>query len=471
MQKTKIVCTIGPACNDYNTLVAMMKAGMDVARLNMSHGDLAGHQAVVDLVKQVRSDLKKPCAIMLDTRGPEIRIGEFKEGKVSLTKGQQFIFTTRKIKGTEEEVSLRFTKLVELAKPKMHIYANNGLLDFKVVDVTETDIICKVLTSGVLSNNKSLALPRVPLNIPYLSKIDKEHIEFAVKNELEIIACSFVNSAEDILSVRKYLKTLNCDNIDIVSKIESLAGIKKLDQIIEVSDGIMVARGDMGTEVPMEEIPTIQKMMITKTVNQSKYVIVATEMLESMIEKRRPTRAETADVANAVYDNTSATMLSGETASGLYPVEAVTAMDNIAKATEKAIDYNKLFSKKQLPKSNIRNAIAFSACATAHALDAKAILCFSHEGNSAKAISSFRPASTIVAITTEQSVANKLSVCWGITPVVCEIINNTDDMFKKANDIAKELKVAKPGDTIIITSGVPVNNMGKTNLIKVHVVE
>ena len=471
MQKTKIICTIGPSCNNYKTLCQMLKAGMSVARLNMSHGNEESHQEIVDLVKQVRSDLNMPCAIMLDTRGPEIRIGEFKEGKVTLKKGKQFIFTSRRIKGDENAVGLRFPKLVKLAKKGMHILANNGLLDLKIVDVTNTDIVCKVVTGGVLSNNKSIALPHTNLEVPYLSEIDKEHIAFAVKNQLDIIACSFVNCAEDVLAVRKYLAKLGKNNIDIVSKIESLEGIKQLDNIIEVSDGIMVARGDMGSEVPMEQIPYIQKTMISKTVSRSKYVIVATEMLESMIEKRRPTRAETTDVANAIYDNTSATMLSGETASGLYPVEAVTAMADIAKATEKVIDYGKAFSSKQLPKYNTRNAIAFSAVATANALEAKAILCFSHEGNSAKAISSFRPAAKIIAMTNLPHVVNKLSICWGITPVLCETIHSTDDMFKRANDIAKELKVAKPGDTIIITSGVPVNNMGKTNLIKVHIVE
>ncbi len=471
MQKTKIVCTIGPSCNNYKTLSSMLKAGMTVARLNMSHGDLEYHQQIIDLVKQVRQDLNMPCAIMLDTRGPEIRIGEFLDGKVTLKKGKMFTFTSRKVKGTDKIVSLRFPKLVKLAKKGMHIYANNGLLDLKVIDVTATDINCKIVTGGPLSNNKSIALPRVPLDVPYLNDIDKEHIAFAVKNNLDIIACSFVNREDDIIAVRKYLAKLGCKSIDIVSKIESAEGIKNLDSIIEISDGIMVARGDMGSEVPMEQIPYIQKTMINKTVNKSKYIIVATEMLESMIEKRRPTRAETTDVANAIYDNTSATMLSGETASGMYPVEAVTAMANIAKATEKVIDYNKAFAQKQLPKNNTRNAIAFSACATAHALDAKAILCFSHEGNSARAISSFRPAAKIVAITNTPAVVNKLAICWGITPVLCETIDNTDDMFKRANNIAKELKVAKPGDTIIITSGVPVNNMGKTNLIKVHVVE
>lgn len=471
MQKTKIVCTIGPSCSDYKTLASMMKAGMNVARLNMSHGNIEGHQAIVDLVKKVRSDLNIPCAIMLDTRGPEIRIGEFENGKVMLKKGKSFTFTNRKVAGTESIVSLRFPTLVKLAKPGMHIFANNGLLDLKVLEVTKTDINCKVITGGALSNNKSIALPHVPLNVPYINDIDREHLAFAVKNELELVACSFVNCPEDILAVRKYLAKLGCTNMDIISKIESLQGIQDLDRIIDVSDGIMVARGDMGSEVPMEQIPAIQKMMIAKTVAKSKYVIVATEMLESMIEKRRPTRAETTDVANAIYDNTSATMLSGESASGLYPVEAVTAMANIAKATEAVIDYNKNFAQKELPKDNIRNAIAFSAVATAKALDAKAILCFSHEGNSAKAISSFRPASRIIAITNTPMVVNKLAICWGITPVLCETIDNTDAMFAKANQIAKDLKVAKPGDTIIITSGVPVNNMGKTNLIKVHVVE
>ncbi len=468
MQKTKIICTLGPSCQDYKTICRMIKAGMNVARLNMSHGELSYHQQLIETVKQARQDLNKPCAIMVDTRGPEVRIDTFKDGKVMLKKGQTFVFTKRDVEGDNTQVGLRFPKLVDIAKVGKHIYANNGLLKLKIVEVSDTDITCKVVVGGELSNNKSIAIPHVPLEVPYINDVDREHIKFAVDNQVEAIACSFVNCKEDILAVRKLVEEFG-GNQEIISKIESLEGIKLLDEIIDVSDGIMVARGDMGTEIPLEKIPFVQKEMIKKTVQKGKYVIVATEMLESMIQKRRPTRAETTDVANAIYDGTSATMLSGETASGAYPVEAIQTMAAIAKSSEQSIKYDKRFTKGEV--NTMRDAISYSACSTSFALKAKAILCFSHMGNSAKAISCYRPDCKIVVLTTEQDVYHKLSFCWGAIPVVCPPIPTTDDMIKKANDIAKELKVAKPGDTIIITSGIPVDKMGKTNLIKIHIVE
>lgn len=468
MQKTKIICTLGPSSCDYKTVSKMMKAGMNVARLNMSHGDLAYHQSLIDLVKKVRQDLNLACAIMVDTRGPELRIATFKDNKVTLKRGQTFTFTTREVEGDNTVVGLRFKQLVNIAKVGKFIYANNGLLKFKITQVTDTDVVCKVMFGGELSNNKSFAIPNVPFNIPYLSDIDKEHIKFAVENNVESIACSFVNCKEDMLAVRELVTSLG-GNQDLIAKIESEEGIKFLSEIIEVSDGIMVARGDMGTEIPLEQIPAVQKQMIKSTVAKGKYVIVATEMLESMIEKRRPTRAETTDVANAIYDGTTAIMLSGESASGKYPVEAVKTMASIAAASERAINYEKRFSKSNI--STMRDAISYSACSTAFALKAKAILCFSHQGNSARAISSYRPNCKILVLTTEEEVRHKLSFCWGATSVVCPPIDNTDDMIAKANDIAKQLKIAKPGDTVIITSGIPVNAMGKTNLIKIHTIE
>lgn len=468
MQKTKIICTLGPSSQDYKTISQMIKAGMNVARLNMSHGDLDYHQQLIDTVKKVRKDLNVPCAIMIDTRGPEVRISTFKGNKVCLKKGQTFTFTSRDVLGDENIVGLRFPKLVNLAKVGKYIYANNGLLKLKIVRVTDTDIVCKVIVGGELSNNKSIALPHVPLGVPYVNDIDRKHIEFAVKNNVESIACSFVNCKEDILAIRKIVEDLG-GNQELIAKIESLQGIKKLDEIIDVSDGIMVARGDMGTEIPLEQIPAVQKQMIKDTVKKGKYVIVATEMLESMIQRRRPTRAETTDVANAIYDGTSATMLSGESASGKYPIEAVKIMSQIALASEKAINYDKRFTKNNI--QTMRDAISYSACFTSIALKAKAIVCFSHLGHTAKAISSYRPKCKILVMTPESDVYHKMSYCWGVTPVICPPIDNTDDMIQKANDTAKQLKFAKPGDTIIITSGVPVNRMGKTNLIKVHIVE
>ncbi len=468
MQKTKIICTLGPSSESYKTICQMIKSGMNVARLNMSHGSLEYHQKLIDTVKKARQDLNVPCAIMVDTRGPEVRIATFKDGKVLLKKGKTFTFTKRDVEGDETQVGLRFPKLVDIAKVGKFIYANNGLLKLKITEVTATDVVCKVVVGGELSNNKSIAIPHVPLEIPYINDVDREHIKFAVENNAEAIACSFVNCQDDILQIRSLLQEFG-GNPEIIAKIESLEGIKNLEEIIDVCDGIMVARGDMGTEIPIEQIPFVQKDIIKKTVKNGKYVIVATEMLESMIEKRRPTRAETTDVANAIYDGTSSIMLSGESASGKYPVEAVKTMADIAKAAEKVVHYEKRFAKN--PIYTMRDAISYSACSTSFALKAKAILCFSHMGNSAKSISCNRPGCKIVVLTTEEDVYQKMSFCWGAIPVVCPPIPTTDDMIKRANEIAKELKVAKPGDTIIITSGIPVDKMGKTNLIKIHIVE
>lgn len=466
MRKTKMVCTIGPSTDGYNNIVKLIKSGMNVARLNMSHGTLESHQKTLDNVKKARTDLNMPCAIMVDTCGPELRIGTFETGKVTLTKGQLFVFSTTKVNGTVNEVYCGYPALLDILKPKQKLYANNGLLEFTIQQVENGKILCKVDVGGELSNHKSISIPKIRLPLPFISEKDEKNIEFAAKNDVEMISASFVNRPSDVIEMRECIKKYG-GRQEIISKIESAEGIANLDKIIDVSDGIMVARGDMGTEIPIEQIPAVQKNMIEKTIEKAKRVIVATEMLESMIYKRRPTRAETTDVAQAIYDGATATMLSGETASGQYPFEAASTMAKIITATEKVIDYD-----KELPstcKNEHKNlvAICYSACAAARSLNAKAIVCFTDKGKTAKMISRFNPKAKIIAITHNEFIYNDLSLAWGVYPVMSKVFDNFEDMLQNAEDIVKDLKIAKPGDTIVITLGIPTKDKGTTNSIKI----
>jgi len=466
MKKTKMVCTLGPATDGYNNIVRLIKAGMNVARLNMSHGTLESHQKTLDTVKKARTDLKMPCAIMVDTCGPELRIGTFLEHKVTLTKGQFFVFSTTPIDGTVNEVYCGYPALLEVLKPKQKLYANNGLLEFTIQRVDNGKILCKVDVGGELSDHKSISIPRVRLPLPFISEKDDKNIEFAAKNDVEFISASFVNRPSDVLEMRECIKKYG-GRAEIISKIESAEGIANLDKIIDVSDGIMVARGDMGTEIPIEQIPAVQKNMIEKVVEKGKRVIVATEMLESMIHKRRPTRAETTDVAQAIYDGATATMLSGETASGDYPIEAATTMAKIISATEKVIDYD-----KELPttiKNDHKNlvAISYSACTAARSLNAKAIVCFTDKGKTAKMISSFNPKAKIIAVTHSEFVYNDLALAWGVCPVLTTEFASFEDMLASADKIVKDLGIAKSGDTIVVTLGIPASDKGTTNSIKI----
>lgn len=470
MKKTKIVCTLGPASQDYKTICQMMKAGMDVARLNMSHGDLSSHQAMIDTVKRAREFLKVPCAIMLDTRGPEIRIAKFEKGKVVLKKGQSFTFTTKNVLGDEKQVSLQYKQLVKDVKPGNRIFVNNGLVELKVKSVDKENIYCTVVVGGLLSDNKSMNVPGVKINTPYISEIDKEHINFAIDNNLEFIAISFVSEASEVEEVRKYIASIDGE-IRIVSKIENARGIKNISSITEASDGIMVARGDMGTEIPIEEIPHVQKKIIKQASMRGKMVITATEMLESMTENRRPTRAETTDVANAIYDGTSATMLSGETAAGKYPVETVKTMSQIAKETEKVINYNERFIKDFNYDGKLIDSVSYSTCSTARALKAKAIVCFTNSGTTARMLSRFRPQTKIIAITHTEKDYNSLALSWGVIPILKKQCSTTEKMFTQASDVVKELKIGKAGDMVVVTAGVPAKEMGSTNLIKIETIQ
>lgn len=465
MRKAKIVCTIGPATDTYNGIVKLLKCGMNVARLNMSHGTIESHQKTLDLVKKARKDLKVPCAIMVDTCGPELRIGTFEEGKVALVKGQTFVFSTTEVKGSVNEVYCGYPALLDKLKTGQKVFANNGLLEFTVKGVENGKIICRVDVGGDISNHKSISIPRFRLPLPFISEKDEKNIEFAAKNDVEYISASFVNTPEDIIDMRACIEKYG-GRQEIISKIESAEGIKNLEKIIELSDGIMVARGDMGTEVPIEHIPAIQKDMIVRTVQRGKSVIVATEMLESMTYKRRPTRAETTDVAQAVYDGTTSTMLSGESASGNYPYEATSTMASIINATEKVVNYSSM--QKPVFKNEHRNldAISYAACETAKAINAKAIVCYTDKGKTAKMISRFYPEAKIIALTHNEFVYHKLALAWGVTPVIVKEFNKIEDMLSNAEKIVKELNFAKSGDKIVVTLGIPIASKGTTNCIK-----
>ncbi len=465
MRKTKMVCTIGPSTDGYNNIVKLLKSGMNVARLNMSHGNLESHQKTLDAVKKARKDLGVPCAIMVDTCGPELRIGTFTDHTVTLTKGQLFVFSTTEVEGTVNQVYCGYPALLDRLKPKQKLYANNGLLEFTIQRVENGKIVCRVDVGGDLSNHKSISIPKIRLPLPFISEKDEKNIEFAAKNDVEFISASFVSRPEDVIEMRECIKKYG-GRQEIISKIESAEGIVNLDKIIDLSDGIMVARGDMGTEIPIEQIPAVQKNMIERTVSKAKRVIVATEMLESMIYKRRPTRAETTDVAQAIYDGTTATMLSGETASGQFPFEAASTMARIITATEKVINYEKEKPVSKVEHKNL-DAISYSACAAAKALNAKAIVCFTDKGKTAKMISRFAPKAKIIAITHNEFVYNDLALAWGVYPVMTEEHATLEDMLASAEKIVKDLKVAKEGDTIIVTLGIPTSDKGTTNSIKI----
>ena len=470
MKKTKMVCTLGPASDSYKGICTLLKNGMNVARLNMSHATIESHQKVLDTVKKARKDLDIPCAIMVDTCGPEIRIGSFENGKIELKKGHLFTFSTTEMLGNEKMVACTYPQLLSVVKPNQKIFANNGLLEFKVVKVEDANIVCRVVVGGTLSNHKSISIPRVRINLPFISERDERNIEFACKNDVELISASFVNSPNDVKEMRECIKKYG-GRCEIISKIESVDGIKNLKKIIELSDGIMVARGDMGTELPIEQIPAVQKDMIKKTVFSGKRVIVATEMLESMITKRRPTRAEITDVAQAIYDGTTATMLSGETAGGNFPFEACKTMAKTLVATEKVIDYEGKFLNGLDFKNSIQNAISYSACSAAHAINAKVIVCFTDAGKTANMVSRFRPNAKILAITHDEHTYNNLALSWGVIPTLHERLETTEEMCKTANDLVKKLKLARVGDKIVITSGLPAGVLGNTNSIKISEIE
>ncbi len=468
MRKTKIICTIGPASADEKILTQMCLAGMNVARLNFSHGTHAEHKEKIDLIKRVRENLDMPIPIMLDTKGPEYRIKTFKEGSVEIADGAEFTFTTREVEGDETCVSVSFERLIQDLCIGDRILVNNGLVVFEVRELTATDAICTTIVGGTLSNRKSMSFPNKVMSGPYLSEQDKADILFGIQNDVDFIAASFVSTKTDVSSLRQFLNDNGGANIDIIAKIENQAGVDNIEEICEACEGIMIARGDLGVEIPFVKVPSIQKLLISKCRMLGKRVITATEMLETMIHNPRPTRAEISDVANAVYDGSSAVMLSGESAAGKYPVEAVRNMAQICEYTEQHISYKKRFLGAEFRIKNILDAISHATCAMSIDVDAKAIVVCSVSGITARMVSRFRCPVDIVGLTTDRKVWRKLALSWGVTPIMSEKFNSIDVMFYKAKDTAKTALKLNPGDNIVLTAG-PINGqIGNTNTIKVE---
>jgi len=457
MRRTKIVCTLGPATDNPEVLRKMMENGMNVARLNFSHGTHEEQQKRVDIFKKIRDELNLPVALLLDTKGPEIRIGNFIDHEVELKEGQTFVLTTREVEGTNEIVSVTYSELHNDVSRGNKILIDDGLIELVVQDIQDRDMICTVKNGGKISNHKGINVPGAAIKIPYLSEKDKEDILFGIKNDVDFIAASFVRTAYDVLEIRKVLEKNGGSDIQIIAKIENREGVNNIDEIIKVSDGIMVARGDMGVEIPLEELPIIQKLLIEKCYKAGKKVITATQMLDSMIRNPRPTRAETTDVANAIYDGTSAIMLSGETAVGKYPVESLITMSRIAERTESSIDYKKRFSMEQFNVvPNVTNAISHATCTTAHDLGAAAIISVTKTGHTARMVSKFRPSCPIIATTVSKKVYRQLALSWGVYPMLSDLKETTDELFEEAVDRALESGIVKNGDLVVITAGVPV---------------
>ena len=470
MRKTKIVCTIGPACANEETLTRMCLAGMNVARLNFSHGTHEAHKENIELIKKVREKLHLPIAIMLDTKGPEYRIKTFKEGKIFLNEGDTFIFTTDEVEGDQERASVSYKGMARELQPGDQILLNNGLLTFEVRETRGNDVITEVLVGGELSDRKSMAFPGKVLKQVYLSEQDKADIKFGVENDVDFIACSFVSIAQDVIDVKNYLDELGADDIDLICKIENRSGVENIEEICANCDGILIGRGDMGVEIPYEEVPAIQKHLISQCRMLGKRVITATEMLESMTHNIRPTRAEISDVANAVYDGTSAIMLSGETAAGDHPVEALEAMAKIARETEHRIDYTTRFHNNSFKIRNTVDAISHAVCGMAIDIEAQGIAVCSLSGKTVRMVSRFRSPMPILGLTTSEKTWRKLGMSWGVTPVMVEWYNSTDVLFYEATKEAKRVLSLKPGDKVVITGGMTNGVSGNTNLIKIETI-
>lgn len=468
MRKTKIICTIGPSCSDEETLRQMCLEGMNVARLNFSHGTHEEHLEKIQLLKKIRRELGRPLAIMLDTKGPEYRIRQFAGGKVVVKEGDAFTFTVRDVMGDSSCVSVNYAGLAKDLEVGDRILVNNGLLIFEVTSLTDTDIHCRVLAGGVLSDRKSMSFPNKVLNQVYLSEQDQRDIAFGVEQGVDFIACSFVSTRQDMIDVRTFLETCGGKGIGLIAKIENQSGIDHIDDICQECDGIMIGRGDMGVEIPFEELPVVQKKLITKCRLLGKRVITATEMLESMIYNPRPTRAETSDVANAVYDGTSAIMLSGETAAGKYPVLALRTMARIAEQTEKNINYKSRFHKAEFQMRNTVDAISHAICGLSMDVDAKAIAVCTLSGITARMVSRFRSPVDILGLTTDERTFHQLALSWGVTPFMCERYDSTDVMFYNAKNVATSVFGLERGDHIIVTGGMTNGTSGNTNILKVE---
>lgn len=467
MRKTKIICTIGPASESEERLKELMLAGMNVARFNFSHGTHEEQKVKLTRVIKVSNELGLPVATLLDTKGPEIRLKDFEGGKAMLEAGQQFTLTTDEVMGTAEKASITYKNLKGDVKKGMTILIDDGKIEMIIEKITENDIVCRVINGGAVSNHKGINVPGAVLSMPYISDVDRADITFCAQMGFDFLAASFARCKEDILEVRKILDE-HKSKAKIIAKIENMQGIDNLDEILEVSDGIMVARGDMGVEIPLEEVPVIQKTMIKKAVAKGKHVITATQMLESMINNPRPTRAETADVANAIYDGTTAIMLSGESAAGKYPLEAVKTMARIAERTEQDIDYSGRMKKvTQDMKGDITTAISHATCTTAADLNAAAIITVTMSGFTAGMVSRFKPGCTIIGCSVNPRVCRQLNLLWGVEPLLIEKKDTAGDLFEEATLQAKKAGLIKEGDVVVLTAGVPLGITGTTNMLRV----
>ncbi|NLJ95405.1 MAG: pyruvate kinase [Clostridiaceae bacterium] len=471
MRKTKIICTIGPATSDEKILREMILSGMNVARLNFSHGTHEDHLVLVNLIKKVRKELGVPVGILLDTKGPEIRTKLFKDNQAELITGEEVTILHEDVLGDSTKFSVTYKDIANDLKVGSTILIDDGLISLKVREIKGKDLVCTVTNGGVISNNKSINLPGVALNLPSLTAQDEADIKFAVENEIDFIAGSFIRKAADVLAIRRILKSENCETIDIIAKIENQEGVNNFENILQVSDGVMVARGDLGVEIPEYEVPTIQKQLIRSAFQSGKISITATEMLDSMIRNPRPTRAEVSDVANAVIDGTSAIMLSGETAMGKYPVESLRTMVKIASHTENKQDYWAAFKQMDFDVSkNVADAVSHACCSAAYELDAKAIVAISHSGRTARLVSRFRPSCPIVTLTVSESVCYRLALSWGVDPYKIDILTETDHLFEKAEQLCEREGYAENGDTLVISCGTPVGISGTTNTMKITTV-
>ncbi|MDW5299666.1 MAG: pyruvate kinase [Sedimentibacter sp.] len=472
MRKTKIVCTIGPASQDENIFKELVLNGLNVARLNFSHGSQEEHKAKIDVIKKVREELGTTTAIMLDTKGPEIRTRDFENNQAELVKGQEFVLTTRNILGNEKITSVTYEKFAQDVEPGNIVLMDDGLICLEVIEkIDDTDLKCIVNNGGTIKNKKGINVPNVKLNLPALNDRDISDIKFGIEQDVDFIAASFIRKADDVIAIRRILEEGNADHIMIISKIENRQGVENIDEIIKVSDGIMVARGDLGVEIPAEEVPLVQKTLIKKCNDAGKPVITATQMLDSMMRNPRPTRAEVSDVATAIFEGSDAIMLSGETASGSYPTEAVKTMDRIATMIENSLDYEEILKSKNTGLNNsITNSISYATCKTCLDLKASAIISATSSGYTAAAVSRYRPVAPVIAATESEYVMRKMSLYWGVYPIKIDKFQSTDEIIEKSVDKALELGYIENGDITIVTAGVPVGVSGSTNLLKVHIV-
>ncbi|NLK21263.1 MAG: pyruvate kinase [Epulopiscium sp.] len=471
MRKTKIVCTLGPSSSDVETIKKLITNGMNAARINFSHGTYESHGETIKNLIVAREELNVPIPLVLDTKGPEIRIKNFAKEQVFLQQGKSFTLTSEEIEGDENRVSVTYKNLPFDLRRGSRVLLDDGLIELRVKNLTDTEVECEVINGGPISSKKGVNIPDVYVNLPSLTEKDTEDIKFGIKMGFDYIAASFIRSANDVIKIRKILEENGGNSIAIIAKIENRDGVNNIDEILEVADGIMVARGDLGVEIATEEVPLVQKMLIKKANKIGKPVITATQMLDSMVRNPRPTRAEANDVANAIFDGTDAIMLSGETAKGSYPIESVMMMATIAKRTESSIDYIKNMNEYHRSiQTNITNAISHATCTTAADLNAACIVTVTKSGGTARLVSKFRPSSPVLGCTTDEQTWRQLSLVWGCVPVMTELKPTTDEIFSQAVEKSVEIGLAKSGDLIVITAGVPVGISGTTNILKVHIV-